>query len=140
MRIYTHEKLLITIEELQNTTFIKEVWSGVLTTTIFRSLINKSLEIYRDKIPELKGDRESFLLLADITKLELITANDINWLSKDINPQYSQIGFTDQALITPKSKNAQNIVSKYEGEMGGIKTKIFVEELSAVRWFFNRDA
>ncbi len=137
MRLLSHEKLVVTVEEIQNTAYIKEVWSGVFTSTVFRRLIEKSLEIYREKVPQLKLNEMNFLLFADVTMLELISAKDIDWLSNEVNLQYEEIGFTHQAVIVPKSSIAQGTVANYEGETvaGGFNTKLFPDELSALRWY-----
>ncbi len=135
MRLFKHEKLIITKEDINDIVYIKEIWSGVLSTTIFQKLINESLAIYRELIPKLKGDNKHFLLLADVTKLEIISSKDIQWLIDEVNMQYEVIGFTEQAVIVPKSQIAQNTVSEYEGITGNFNTKMFTEELTAIRWF-----
>lgn len=135
MRLFSNEKLTISIEETQGKKYIKEAWTGVLTTTIFQDLIHQSLEIYKVELPNLIKEGEKFLLLADVSKLEIINAKDIAWLTDEINPKYEKLGFTDQAVIIPKSQMAKSTVAEYEGVTGGFNTKMFVDELSSLRWF-----
>ncbi len=138
MRLFSHDKLVISIEEIQGIKYIKESWSGILTSTIFRELIGKSLIIYKAEIPKLKVDGAKFLLLADVSKLELINSTEIQWLTDEINPKYQSLGITEQAVIAPKSQIAKTTVSNYEGSTDGFETKMFVEELVAIRWFLTR--
>jgi hypothetical protein len=137
MKLFSHEKLVITVDEIQDTTYVKEVWSGVFTSTVFRRLVENSLEIYREHVSKLKCSKCKFLLFADITNLEMINAKDIIWLTDVVNPQYEAIGFTEQAVIIPKSQIAQTTVLNYKGETreGGFNTQLFNDDLSAIRWF-----
>ena len=137
MKLFKHEKLVITKEEINGVEFIKEVWSGVLSTTIFHKLVLESLKIYREQVTLVKGDNKRFLLFADVSKLEIISAKDIQWLVDEVNLEYVKIGFTEQAVIIPKSQVAQTTVSNYEGQTGAFITKLFAEELSAMRWFLS---
>ncbi|MTI40952.1 hypothetical protein [Fulvivirga lutimaris] len=137
MKLFKHEKLVITKEEINGVEFIKEVWSGVLSTTIFHKLVLESLKIYREQVPLIKGDSKRFLLFADVSKLEIISAKDIQWLIDEVNLEYEKLGFTEQAVIVPKSQIAQTTVSEYEGVTGSFNTKLFSEELTALRWFLS---
>lgn len=137
MRLLSHKQLTVSVEETQGVTYIKEVWSGILTPTIFHKLVHQSLDIYKKKVKELKGEKNKFLLLADVSKLELISSKDIDWLTDEINPQYEAFGFTEQAVIVPKSQSAQTTVSEYEGKTGSFDTRMFLDELSAIRWFLS---
>lgn len=137
MRLLSHKQLTVSVEETQGVTYIKEVWSGVLTPTIFHKLVNQSLDIYEASLKKLKGDQNKFLLLADVTKLEVISSKDIEWLSEEVNPKYEALGFTEQAVIVPKSQSAQSTVSEYEGVTGGFNTRMFLDELSAIRWYLS---
>jgi len=122
---------------MNDNSYIYEVWSGVHTSTVFRDLIARSLDLYEKYLPELLEENTSpfMLLFADVTKLELISAKDIDWLTNEINPKYEELGFTHQAVIQPKSQIAQKNVSEYEGEIGGFQTRIFNNDLDARRWF-----
>ncbi|QSE97428.1 hypothetical protein [Fulvivirga lutea] len=137
MRLFSHEKLTISVEETQGLKYIKEEWSGILTSTIFHKLIYQSLDIYKKELKALKGKNDHFLLLADVSKLELISSKDIEWLTDEINPKYEELGFTKQAVIVPKSQMAQTTVAEYEGQTGGFDTKMFTDELAAKRWFLS---
>jgi hypothetical protein len=137
MKLFKHEKLVITKEEINGVEFIKEVWSGVLSTTIFHNLILESLKIYREQVPLIKRDSKRFLLFADVSKLEIISAKDIQWLIDEVNLEYEKIGFTEQAVVVPKAQIAQTTVSEYEGVTGSFNTKLFSEELKAIRWFLS---
>lgn len=135
MKLFKHEKLVITKEEINGVEYIKEVWSGVLSTTIFHKLVLESLKIYKEQIPLVKRDNKRFLLFADVSKLEIISSKDIQWLIDEVNLEYEKLGFTEQAVIVPKSQMAQTTVSEYEGMTGNFNTKLFSEELAALRWF-----
>ncbi|MEQ8241960.1 hypothetical protein [Fulvivirga sp.] len=137
MKLFKHEKLVITKEEINGVEFIKEVWSGVLSTTIFHNLVLESLKIYREQVPLIKRDSKRFLLFADVSKLEIISAKDIQWLIDEVNLEYEKIGFTEQAVVVPKAQIAQTTVSEYEGVTGSFNTKLFSEELKAIRWFLS---
>ena len=137
MRLLSHKQLTVSVEETQGITYIKEVWSGVLMPTIFHKLVYQSLDIYKAKLKELKGNQKKFLLLADVTKLEIISSKDIEWLADEINPKYEALGFTEQAVIVPKSQSAQTTVSEYEGVTGSFDTRMFLDELSAIRWYLS---
>lgn len=135
MKLFTHNKLTISTEVMNHIDYIYEVWSGVHTSTAFRKLINQSLEIYEEVVPQLLKRNNNLLLLADVSQLELISSKDIDWLTEEVNPKYEEIGFTHQAVIMPKSKIAQKTVSEYEGEAGNFVTRTFPDDLKARRWF-----
>lgn len=135
MKLFTHNKLNISTEVMNEIDYIYEVWSGVHTSTAFRKLINQSLEIYKKIVPQLLERNSRLLLLADVSQLELISSKDIDWLTNEVNPKYEKLGFTHQAVIMPKSKIAQKTVSEYEGEEGNFITRTFSDDLKARRWF-----
>ena len=135
MRLFAHDRLVISIEEVQGRKYIKEKWSGVLNASIFHKLIHHSLDLYRQHLPSITTHDARLLLLADVTRIEIISPKDIEWLTEEINPIYEQLGFTHQAVLVPKSQIAQHTVSEYEGISGNFITKMFVNELDGVRWF-----
>ena len=57
MRLYTHPKLRITVEEINNIPYIKEVWRGILNPVVFRDLIDISLNIYSKEIKKAQNNR-----------------------------------------------------------------------------------
>lgn len=138
MNLFTHDRLHISVEEFKGQKYIKEIWIGILTTTLFRELINESLTIYKKYLPKLKQEDEQFLLLADVSKLELISDKDIEWLTDEVNPQYEGLGFTHQAVIIPAGFFAQESVQNYEGETpkGGFDTRLFGNSKEGLSWFF----
>jgi len=137
MKLFSDNKLSISTESMNQESYMSEIWSGVHTSTVFRSLVAQSLNLYEKYVPQLLEKNESpyLLLFADVTKLELISANDIEWLTNEVNPRYKELGFTHQAVIQPKSQIAQKNVSKYEGNIDGFETRIFNNDLDARRWF-----
>ncbi|MBK6264026.1 hypothetical protein JKA74_03170 [Marivirga sp. S37H4] len=140
MRLYTHPKLRITIEEIRGMPYIKEVWRGIFNPIVFRDLIGNSLEIYKTELPKIKmEDQTKFLLFADTKELELIRNEDITWLNEEINPKYEQLGFTHQAVIAPISQFASNKVDDYHTDDDNLPfvTKIFKEDSLAMKWFLN---
>lgn len=117
MRLYTHPKLRITVEEINNIPYIKEVWRGILNPVVFRDLIDTSLNIYRNEIKKHKvTGQEKFLLYADVTELEMIRQEEITWLETEINPQYEKLGFTHQAVLSPITEIASSKVDEYNSE------------------------
>ncbi|WKK80878.1 hypothetical protein [Marivirga arenosa] len=140
MRLFTHPKLRITVEEINNIPYIKEVWRGVFNPEVFRDLIDTSLSIYAEEIKKHKVTGQSkFLLFADVTELEIIRAEEINWLESDINPQYEQLGFTHQAVIAPATKVASNKVEEYESDddEAAFVTKVFKNHKEGLKWFIH---
>lgn len=128
MRLYTHPKLRITVEEINNIPYIKEVWRGILNPVVFRDLIDTSLNIYRNEIKKHKvTGQEKFLLYADVTELEMIRQEEITWLETEINPQYEKLGFTHQAVLSPITEIASSKVDEYnsEDETAPFVTKVF---------------
>jgi hypothetical protein len=141
MRLYTHPKLRITVEEINNIPYIKEVWRGILNPVVFRDLIDTSLEIYTTEINKHKvtGQR-NFLLFADVTELEMIRIEEITWLESEINPQYEELGFTHQAILPPKTEIASNKVDEYQSddENAPFVTKVFKDHKKALKWFLDQ--
>lgn len=140
MRLYTHPKLRITVEEINNIPYIKEVWRGILNPVVFRDLIDSSLDIYKREIPKHKiTGQEKFLLFADVTELEMIRKEEINWLETDINPQYEKLGFTHQAVLSPITQIASNKVDEYHSdeENAPFITKVFKDHKKALKWFLD---
>ena len=138
MRLYTHPKLRITVEEINNIPYIKEVWRGILNPVVFRDLINTSLEVYAKEIKKHKiTGQDKFLLYADVTELEMIRLEEITWLDTEINPQYEKLGFTHQAVLSPITEIASNKVDEYnsEDENAPFVTKVFKEHKKALKWF-----
>lgn len=140
MRLYTHPKLRITVEEIDNIPYIKEVWRGVLNPVVFRDLINTSLEIYEkeNKKHKITGQNK-FLLYADVTELEMIRQEEITWLESEINPQYERLGFTHQAVLSPITQIASNKVDEYNSanDDAPFITKIFKDHKTALKWFLD---
>lgn len=140
MRLYTHPKLRITVEEINNIPYIKEVWRGILNPVVFRDLIDTSLEIYAQEIKKHKiTGQEKFLLFADVTELEMIRQEEITWLDTEINPQYEKLGFTHQAVLSPITLIAANKVDEYntENENASFVTKVFRDHKKALKWFLD---
>lgn len=138
MKLLTTNLLDISIEEMQGHSYIKEVWSGVLSGKRFRELILQSLELYAERVPGLKKDNTKFLLFADTSDIDMISEKEIEWLNTEINTKYEELGFTHQAVVMPKSFFAQQPIQNYEGvsESGKFTTNLFPDNLSALRWFF----
>ena len=140
MRLFTHPKLRITIEELNGISYIREVWRGIFNSMVFRELIQNSLEIYEKELPKIKLDpSDKLLLLADVSELELIREEDIDWLNEVVNPKYEQLGFTHQAVIAPKAEIAQNKVEPYHSDAENVPfvTKVFHDEGACMKWFIH---
>ncbi|MFQ3215093.1 MAG: hypothetical protein ACI9XJ_001132 [Marivirga sp.] len=140
MRLYTHPKLRITVEELNGINYVKEVWRGVFNTIVFRDLVNNSLTIYEEELSKIKTDpNEKFLLFADVRELELIREEDITWLSEIVNPRYETLGFTHQAVIAPVTELASEIVDPYNSRIDNqpFVTKVFKNEGDGIKWFIN---
>lgn len=140
MRLYTHPKLRITVEEINNIPYIKEVWRGILNPVVFRDLIDTSLNIYRREIPKHKvTGQEKFLLFADVTELEMIRQEEITWLDSEINPQYEELGFTHQSVIAPITQIASNKVEEYDSSKddAAFITKVFKDHKKALKWFLD---
>ncbi|WKK74441.1 hypothetical protein QYS49_22235 [Marivirga salinae] len=140
MRLYTHPKLRITVEEINNIPYIKEVWRGILNPVVFRDLINTSLEIYETEIKKHKiTGQDKFLLYADVTELEMIRQEEITWLDSEINPQYEKLGFTHQAVLSPITQIASNKVAEYnnDDENATFLTKVFKDHKKAIKWFLD---
>ncbi len=138
MRLYTHPKLRITVEEINNIPYIKEVWRGILNPVVFRDLINTSLEVYAKEIKKHKiTGQDKFLLYADVTELEMIRLEEITWLDTEINPKYENLGFTHQAVLSPITQIASNKVDEYntEDENAAFVTKVFKDHKKALKWF-----
>ncbi|RUA33898.1 MAG: hypothetical protein DSY77_07930 [Bacteroidetes bacterium] len=140
MRLYTHPKLRITVEEINSIPYIKEVWRGILNPVVFRDLINTSLDIYAKEIKKYKiTGQDKFLLFADVTELEMIRQEEITWLDSEINPQYEKLGFTHQAVLSPITQLASNKVDEYntEDDNAPFVTKTFKDHKKALKWFMN---
>ncbi len=140
MRLYTHPKLRITVEEINNIPYIKEVWRGILNPVVFRDLINTSLEIYETEIKKHKiTGQGKFLLYADVTELEMIRQEEITWLDTEINPEYEKLGFTHQAVLSPITQIASNKVDEYntDDENATFFTKVFKDHKKAIKWFLD---
>jgi hypothetical protein len=140
MRLFTHPKLRITIEEINSIPYVKEVWRGVFNPVVFRDLIDTSLEIYGSEIKKHKvTGQDKFLLFADVTELEMIRQEEITWLDSEINPQYEKLGFTHQAVIAPITQIASNKVDDYNtaDEKTAFVTKVFRERKEGLKWFLD---
>jgi len=138
MRLYTHPKLRITVEEINNIPYIKEVWRGILNPVVFRDLIDISLNIYSKEIKKHKiTGQDYFLLYADVTELEMIRQEEISWLESEINPQYEKLGFTHQAVLSPITEIASNKVDEYNtvDDNATFITKVFKDHKKALKWF-----
>lgn len=138
MRLYTHPKLRITIEEINGNPYIKEVWRGIFNPIVFRDLIGNSLEIYKKQLSKIKlEDQHKFLLLGDTRDLELIRDEEVDWLNNVVNPQYEALGITHQAIIAPVSQYASSKVDEVNSDENYLPfiTKVFKDENSAIDWF-----
>lgn len=140
MRLYTHPKLRITVEEINNTPYIKEVWRGILNPDVFRDLINTSIEVYTEELKRYKPiEQKLFLLYADVRELEIIGQEEITWLNDEVNPKYESLGFTHQAVLSPIDQIASNTVDDYNSDLDDAPfvTKVFKEHKKALKWFLD---
>ena len=140
MRLYTHPKLRITVEEINNIPYIKEVWRGVFNPVVFRDLIDTSLDIYSKELKKHKvTGQDKFLLYADVSELEMIRKEEITWLDSEINPQYEKLGFTHQAVLAPITQIASDKVDEYNtaDENAPFVTKVFRDRKQALKWFLD---
>ncbi|HET8859155.1 hypothetical protein [Marivirga sp.] len=138
MRLFTHPKLRITVEEFNNIPYIKEVWRGILNPVVFRDLIKTSLEIYEKEIKKHKITGQNyFFLFADVSELEMIRQEEIKWLDEEVNPKYEALGFTHQAVISPVTQIASNKVDEYNSKNDDqpFVTKVFKDQKKALKWF-----
>ncbi|WP_188467811.1 hypothetical protein [Marivirga lumbricoides] len=138
MRLYTHPKLRITVEEIDGIPYIKEVWRGIFNPIVFRDLIGNSFQIYKKHLSNIRLEHQNkFLLLGDTRDLELIRDEEVDWINKVVNPQYEALGITHQAIIAPISQYASGKVNEVNTDENYLHfiTKLFKDENSALQWF-----
>ena len=137
MKLYTHPKLDISIEEVDGIKYFKEVWSGIINTVVFRDLIKITLKIYENEIPKLNNPTNKVLIVSDSREIELIRQEDIEWVMEEIEPIYEKMGITHQALLPPKAFRIQDLIDLYVGsrEEVDFHNYPFKTEKEGVDWY-----
>lgn len=140
MRLYTHPKLIISLEEINGVKYFKEIWSGIINTVVFRDLIRKTLTIYRKEIPKLNNTTTKLLIISDSREIELIRKEDIDWLNEEINPIYHELGITHQALIPPTTILLNDLIDLYtsDSEEEKFLNLPFKNEEEGLKWFLEQ--
>jgi hypothetical protein len=139
MQLLNHPKLKITIEAKGGFSYIKESWIGLINSDTFRSLLLKSIDLYRMNVPGLKPYDGKILLYGDASRMEVIKLEDMEYLATYINPLYEEVGITHQAVIMPKDFLSQQSVKNYEefSKSGKMLTNVFVTEEEAMKWYIS---
>jgi hypothetical protein len=85
------------------------IWNGFVPSEEFRNSILKLVELlkeHRPKYPKLH-------LLADTRTLNVVSRNDIQWVTDEINPLYLEAGVQFEAFVLSKDAFGQVAVNRY---------------------------
>lgn len=109
------------------------VWNGFVPSTEFRRSIFKLVELlkeHRPKYPKLH-------LLADTRTLNVVSRNDVQWVTEEINPLYLEVGVQFEAFVLSKDAFGQLAVNRYVSQttaQGEFIVQIFNDLEVAKAW------
>jgi hypothetical protein len=109
------------------------VWNGFIPSIEFRDSIFKLVELlkeYRPKYPKLH-------LLADTRTLNVVSRNDIQWVTDEINPLYLEAGVQFEAFVLSKDAFGQVAVNRYVTQtlkQGAFCVQMFDNIKDAKQW------
>lgn len=109
------------------------VWNGFLPSVEFRRSILKLVDILKEQRPKYP----KLTLLADTRTLGVISRNDVQWVSDEINPIYLEVGVQFEAFVLSKDAFGQVAVNRYVSqttEKGEFIVQIFNDMEKAKAW------
>lgn len=109
------------------------VWNGFVPGEKFRQYIRTLLEVYK----EVYQKYDHLPLLADTRNLQAISPKDIDWVAKEMNHRYVELGCHYEAFIVPQDVFGQAAVRRYTKQStsaGTFITNIFSNSTDAKNW------
>lgn len=109
------------------------IWNGFVPSAEFRQSILKLVELlkqHRPNYPKLN-------LLADTRTLGVISRNDVQWVTEEINPLYLEAGAQFEAFVFSKDAFGQIAVNRYVTQTttkGDFIVQIFDDLEEAKNW------
>ena len=140
MRLYTHPKLIISIEENGGIKYFKEIWKGIINTVVFRDLMNKTISFYEVEIPKLNNGTDKIFIISDSRGVELIRSEDIDWVIEEIDHKRVKIGITHQAIIPSRASKIDHLADHYimnNNHKKDFSNFLCDNEEDGIEWFLN---
>lgn len=109
------------------------IWNGFIPSVEFRNAILKLVELlkeHRPKYPKLH-------LLADTRTLGVISRDNVQWVTEEINPLYLEAGVQFEAFVLSKDAFGQIAVNRYVSQttaQGDFIVQIFDDFEKAKNW------
>jgi hypothetical protein len=109
------------------------VWNGFVPSIEFRQSILKLVELLKEQRPNYP----KLHLLADTRTLGVISRNDVEWVTQEINPLYLEAGAQFEAFVLSKDAFGQIAVNRYVSQTtakGEFIVQIFDDLEKAKDW------
>lgn len=105
--LYETDRVQMFIDE--SVPCLMNVWNGFVPSAEFRQSILKLVDLLKEQRPHYP----KLNLLADTRALNVISRNDIQWVTDEINPLYLEAGAQFEAFVLSKDAFGQVAVNRY---------------------------
>ncbi len=129
--LYESPNLKIYIDE--SVPCLVNEWSGFVNGPTFREHILTLVDLLKQHSPHYG----QLNMLADTRHLNVIAAEDVQWVSQHINPLYVKHGAAYEAFVLPKDAFGERAVKRYmrsSTSEGVFTVKLFDSMGSAKSW------
>ncbi len=109
------------------------IWNGFLPSAEFRNSILKLVELLKEHRPNYP----KLHLLADTRTLNVVSRNDIQWVTEEINPLYLENDVHFEAFVLSKDAFGQVAVNHYVTQtlkQGAFYVQMFDDLEEAKNW------
>lgn len=109
------------------------VWNGFIPSKNFRDAILKLVELLKEHRPNYP----KLHLLADTRTLGVVSRDDVQWVSNEINPLYLEVGTQFEAFVLSQDAFGQMAVKRYVSqttEKGSFTVQMFTDIDEAKAW------
>jgi hypothetical protein len=131
-RLVVHDQ--VTMELWRELGVLVNTWTGFLKGEEYRELMNRAVELL-----ERHGISK---VLADVSQLRPLVAEDMSWTTEDWAPRAVAAGMREMAVVLPRSVFAQLSVTRVVENLGDdrIVTAQFDDVRSALAWLETPEA
>lgn len=129
--LYETDRVQMFIDE--SVPCLVNIWNGFVPSAEFRQSILKLVELLKEQRPKYP----KLHLLADTRTLNVVSRNDIQWVTDEINPLYLEIGVQFEAFVLSKDAFGQVAVNRYVTQtlkQGSFHVQIFDDLEEAKQW------
>ena len=130
MLLFENESVLISLDEA--VPCLEWIGKGPLASQAFRESEEQSLAFYQEYKPQYPA-LEWFV---DARKIRSLAPEDVEWVAKEILPQFAAAGLTKEVFVIPESALGRFVVRDYTDLATGntVEIQAFASVEEAKQW------